>query len=303
MNRKIVTLVIGAMLLLIASLLLFVFQVRQTDVAIVTTFGKPTRPITEAGAHFKLPWPIQKVWTFDHRVQNFDDELLEGITADSFNILASVYVGWKITDPQAFFPKFAGSSQPTIEAERVLKRLVANAQSAVIGKHPLGDFLSPEDGSNKFEEIEKEILAALQTQVHAQNYGLEIKFLGIKRLGLPESVTQSVFERMTSERQVLASRSQSQGVAEAQTIHPDADRKAMEILSAADSQALQIKAKGEAAAAESLPVFQRKPELAVFIFRLNALENSLKDRSTLIFDQNTPPFDLFRGISTNLFTK
>jgi hypothetical protein len=52
-----------------------------------------------------------------------------------------------------------------------------------------------------------------------------------------------------------------------------------------------------------LSVFQKNPELANFIFRLNALEISLKDRSVLIFDEHTPPFDLFRGVSTNLLTK
>jgi len=48
---------------------------------------------------------------------------------------------------------------------------------------------------------------------------------------------------------------------------------------------------------------RRKIKLASFIFRLNALENSLKDRSILIFDQHTPPFDLFRSVSTNLLKK
>ena len=63
------------------------------------------------------------------------------------------------------------------------------------------------------------------------------------------------------------------------------------------------RAKGEAEAAKSLAVFQQNPELASFIFRLTALEGSLKERSTLIFDQHTPPFDLFRGVSTNLLNK
>ena len=55
----------------------------------------------------------------------------------------------------------------------------------------------------------------------------------------------------------------------------------------------------EAEAAKSLKIFQQNPELASFIFRLSALEDSLKEKSTLIFDQHTPPFDLFRGVSTN----
>jgi membrane protease subunit HflC len=268
----------------------------------VTTFGKPHREIVQPGAYFKWPWPIQKVHRFDQRVQNFEDQFTQGLTSDNFNLLTAVYVGWKITDAKAFFPKFAGSENPITDAEMVLGRLLGNAKSAVIGKHPLAHFLATGD-ANQFVQIEREILEAIQTQVKANNYGLEIEFLGIKKLGLPESVTQSVFERMTSERQVLISTSQYQGEAEAQKIRSEADRKAAEMLATAEGQATQIRGKGEAEAARSLAVFNENPELANFIFRLNALEGSLRERSILVFDQHTPPFDLFRGVSTNLLSR
>jgi membrane protease subunit HflC len=154
---------------------------------------------------------------------------------------------------------------------------------------------------NKFADIEKEILGVIQAQVQANNYGLKIQFLGIKKLGLPETVTQQVFDRMQSERKVLADKSQAEGEADAQKIRSEADTKAAQLLANADGEATQIRGKGEAEAAKSLNVFQQNPELAYFIFRLTALEGSLKDRSTLIFDQRTPPFDLFQGISTNQF--
>jgi modulator of FtsH protease HflC len=301
MKQNPLTLIIGALLIIIFALLLFVYQVRTTQVAVVTTFGKPTLDVTNAGAYFKWPWPAQKVYYFDKRVQNFEDKFTEGLTADNINLLTSVYVGWRISDPKAFFPKFAGGS--VTEAQKVLDGLLRSSKSAVIGKHPLSDFVSASVDGAKFTAIENEILAAVQAQVRANSYGIEIEFLGIKKLGLPESVTQSVFERMTSERQVLISKFQNEGEAEAQKIRSAADRKAAEVLAAADGQALEIRGKGEAAAAKSLAAFQQNPELANFLFRLSALEDSLKERSTLIFDQQTPPFDLFRGFSTNLMTK
>src|SRR5262252_10688736 len=118
---------VGILLLLIVGLLLFVFQVRKSEVVVVTTFGKPTRNVRDPGPHFKWPWPIESVHRFDQRVQNFEDRLTEGLTQDSFNILASVFVGWKITDPKAFFPKFAVSSEPIAEAEKVMDRMLGNA--------------------------------------------------------------------------------------------------------------------------------------------------------------------------------
>jgi membrane protease subunit HflC len=104
---------------------------------------------------------------------------------------------------------------------------------------------------------------------------------------------------MTQERQRLVSKAQYEGEAEAQTIRSAAERKAAEMLAAADGEATRIRGQGEAAALESLRTFERNPELANFLLGLTALELSLKDRSTLILDQHTPPFNLFQGFATN----
>jgi membrane protease subunit HflC len=300
-NKNTLTLIIGALLIIIFALLLFVYQVRTTEVAVVTTFGKPTLDVTNAGAYFKWPWPVQKIYYFDKRTQNYEDKFTEGLTADNNNLLAAVYIGWRISDPKQFFPKFAGGS--VSEAEKVLDGLLRSSKQAVIGKHPLSDFVSANSDGSKFSAVESEILSAVQSQVRANNYGIEIEFLGIKRLGLPEPTTQTVFERMTSERQVLISKLQNEGEAEAQKIRSAADRKGAEMMAAAEGQALEIRGKGEAEAAKSLSVFQQNPELASFLFRLTALEDVLKDRATLIFDQQTPPFDLLRGSLTNVISK
>jgi len=303
MKRNLFSLIIGLLLLVVFVLLLCVFQVRQSEVAVVTTFGKPTKPITEPGAYWKWPWPINRVYKFDKRIQNFETPLTQGLTSDSFALLTSVYAGWRITDPAAFFPKFASSYQPIAEAERQLGRLLGNAMTAIVGKHALSDVVSPADNGTNFVQIENQIFAAVQSEVNSQNYGLELKFLGFKKIQLPDNVTQSVFERMQAERKVLADKSTFEGEAEAQRIRSEADRKAAETLYAADAQATTIRGQGEAKAAEYLHVFQQNPELANFIFRLNALEGSLRERSTLVFDQHTPPFDLFSGASTNLLHK
>src|SRR6266702_4662944 len=165
MKRNLSVLFVGVLLLLIGCLLLFVFQVRKSEVVVVTTFGKATRNVVDPGPHLKLPWPIQSVHRFDQRVQNFEDKLTEGLTRDSFNLLAQVYVGWKITNATAFFPKFASSSEPIAEAERVMDRMLSNAKTAIMGKHPLGDFLAPSGEGNKFTDIENEILNIVQSQV------------------------------------------------------------------------------------------------------------------------------------------
>jgi membrane protease subunit HflC len=301
MKRPVVTLLVGAVLVVIFALPLFVFQVRQSEVAVVTTFGRPTRSITEPGAYLKWPWPIQRVYKFDRRIQVFEDKFTEGLTADNNNLLTAVYVGWRIANAEEFFPKFGGGSLQA--AERMLEGVLGNAKGAVVGRYRLSDFLNVDPNQVKFEQIEREIRELVEAQLRTNRTGIEIEFLGIKKIGLPESVTQTVFDRMTSERKVLVSRLENEGEAEAQRIRAAADRQAAEILAAAEAEATRIRGEGEARAAELLPVFERNPALANFELRLRALEQALRERTTLIFDERTPPFDLFQGFLTNRNTR
>jgi membrane protease subunit HflC len=294
MNRNFLTVVIGALLIAIFAMLLFVFQVRRSEVAVVTTFGKPVATYTNAGAYFKMPWPVQKVYKFDQRIQNFEDKFSENLTADNNNLLTSVYVGWKISDAATFFPKFAGGSVPA--AQRMLESMLRSAKSAVIGQHTLSEFVNADPKELQFNAIELEIQKSVEAQLQTNNCGIQLEFLGFKKIGLPESVTQAVFERMTAERQVLISRAKYEGEAEAQKIKSAADRQASEVVNNAVADATRIRGEGEAEAAKVLPVFQQNPELANFLLRIDALQQTLNQRSTLIFDERTPPFDLFTGI-------
>jgi len=297
MKRNFLTVAVGAVLVVIFVLLLFTFQVRKSEVAVVTTFGRPTQNITEPSLYFKWPWPVQRVYKFDQRVQNFEDKYSENLTADNNNLLTSVYVGWRISDAKAFFPKFAGGSVPA--AQRLLEGILRSARSAVIGKHDLADFVNSDPKALKFDAIESEIESVVQSELSTNDYGIRIEFLGIKKLGLPESVTQTVFDRMKSERQVLISRAQFEGEAEAQKIKAAADRQAADTINNAEASATRIKGEGEAEAAKTLPVFQQNPDLAVFLLRIEALKASLNQRSTLIFDERTAPFDLFQHLPAN----
>ena len=294
MNRNFLTVVIGAVLIVIFTMLLLDFKVRQSEVAVVTTFGKPVRDLTDPGAYFKWPWPVQKVYKFDQRVQNFEDKFSESLTADNNMLLTSVYVGWKIYDAKSFFPKFAGGSVPA--AQRMLESMLRSAKSAIIGRHTLSEFVNANPKDLQFDAIENEIEQAVQAQLQTNACGIQLEFLGFKKIGLPESVTQAVFERMTSERTVLINRAKYEGEAEAQKIKSAADRQASEVVNNAVADATRIRGEGEAEAAKVLPVFQQNPELANFLLRIDALQQTLNQRSTLIFDERTPPFDLFTGI-------
>jgi len=290
MKRNSLTIAVGAVLVLVFAMLLFVFQVRKSYVAVVTTFGKPVREITEPGLYFKLPWPIQSVHKLDQRIQNWESKLEQSLTADNFSLLVSVYAGWKISQPSVFFPKFNEGS--VVEAEKVLDGLIRSAKNEVLGLHPFKHFISANEKELQFTEIEVEMLKKVQDQLKSKNYGIEVAFLGIQRLGLPESVTKKVFERMTAERELLATKINSEGEEQARKIRDDAFTQSAKLLAEADAQAVTIRGEGEAAAARSFSVFKQNPELANLLFKLAALEMTLKEKTTMILDQSTPPLDL-----------
>ena len=239
------TIVIGAVLVLIFALLLFVFQVRQSETAVVATFGKPVATYTNAGPYFKIPWPIQKVYKYDQRVQNFEDKFSQTLTADSSMLLTSVYVGWKISDAGQFLQVFPGDAAVSLpNAQSKLEGMLRSAKSQVIGNHPLADFVNADPKALKFDAIENEIEQAVQSQLRAKNYGIQLEFLGFKKIGLPENVTQNVFERMKSERQVLISLAENTGKSDAQKIQSAADAEAAKTIANAQATATRIRAEG-----------------------------------------------------------
>ena len=81
----------------------------------------------------KWPWPIQKIYKFDQRVQNFEDKFSENLTADPLNLLTSVYVGWRISDGGRFLQVFRDGSVSV--AQQRLEGMLRNAKNGVIGKH------------------------------------------------------------------------------------------------------------------------------------------------------------------------
>src|SRR5688572_29284675 len=132
MRKSPVTLAIGAILLILFLFLLFFFQVRTTETAVVTTFGRYSRTELEPGLKFRLPWPIQNISKFDKRLQGFERKFETTLTRDQKNILSTVFVGWRIADPKIFLERFWGD---TLKAETQLEGVVRNAKNGVLGAH------------------------------------------------------------------------------------------------------------------------------------------------------------------------
>lgn len=294
MKRHSLLLITGGVLLFIFVMILFAFQVRETEVAVVTTFGSYSESSTktEPGLHFRLPWPIQKIYKFDKRIRNFERKFEQTTTADARTLLITIYIGWKIADPQVFLERFDGDAN---KAQQNLENLVRDAKNGVIGQHPLSDLISTREDQLKFELIEDEMRDSIEPKA-LENYGIEVTMVGIKQLGLPESITGKVFERMREERQRLVRRYQGEGEARAIEIRAQADRERREILAEAEAQATIMMGEAEAEANQYYREFEKSPELAVFLLQLNALSEATAEKTTLILDPDTKPFNLLRGL-------
>ncbi len=297
MKKNAITIIIAAVLLVIFALLLFTFQVRQSEVVVVSTFLKPTATKTNAGLYVKVAVAHPEHQPLRSRVQNFEDSSQRKLTADSTMLLVNVYVGWRISDAKEFFPKFQGGS--ALLAQRQLENMLRSAKQTVIGKHNLSELVNSDPAQNKFTDIEKEIQTQVESELAKNNYGITIEFLGIKKLGLPENVTQSVFDRMKAERTKYITEAQFKGEAEATKIRSAAERQAADLIANATADATRIQGAGEAEAAKMLGVFQQNPQLAVFMLQLDALKSSMNQKSTLIFDERWSPFSLFQNLPTN----
>jgi modulator of FtsH protease HflC len=297
MKKNPLTLLVGSMLLVVFLALLFCFQVRTTEVAVVTTFGRYSRSETNAGIYLRMPLPIQKIYKFDKRLQTFERKYEQQFTRDKKSPILSVYVGWHVADPRRFLESFNGD---LLKAEQTLENVVRDAKNSVIGNHDFSELISPDPAKVKFDVIEGEMKAAMAATALSA-YGVSIDLVGIKELGLPEALTAKVFERMKSEREKLVKKYQGEGNAEADRIRSEAELRRKELIAQAENEAQRILGGAEQEASKHYQTLQQDPELAVFLLSLRSLEGSLKDRSTLILDERTPPFNLLKGDSTSNF--
>ena len=287
---KNIAITIFILLVVIVLGLYFVsFQVRETECALVTTFGKPSSVIKEPGWYFKWPDPIQRRIKFDSRMRVLEAAIGETTTKGAIPIIVNTYVVWEIAEPLKFF-NAVGTVK---EAENKLLSQINSTQNNVIGKHKFSEFVNSDQTKIKFEEIQNEMLNDLRQAVK-DDYGIEIKTLGIKQLKVSEDVSKDVFARMRAERNRRTDATIAEGNAQATKIRTDADSKKTELLAAAEARAKAIRGQGDAEAAKYYKMLEEDPKLAMFLRDVEALKKILEKRSTIVLSADTEPFKLLK---------
>lgn len=282
--------ILTAIIFLVMAVYLVTFQVRETESAFVTRFGKPVREMTDPGLYWKWPTPIEQVHRFDSRMRVFEPaQLSETTTAGRVPIIVNTYVVWRVAEPL----KFLNAVKTIKNAEEKLRSQINDTQNRIIGRHAFGEFVNSDPNKIRFDQIQADMLADLKGPV-LENYGIEIKTLGIKQLKISADITKQVFERMKSERQSQTAAILSEGEADALKIRTEANEKRDVLLATAEARATRIRGQGDADAARYYEMLEEDPQLAIFLRNLEALRTTLKERTTIVIPADAEPFKLLR---------
>lgn len=274
----------GVIVLVVASLSLFVVDQRQS--AIVFQLGEIVRVDTEPGLKWKIP-VVQNVRFFDQRIQTVDvGEAQRFLTSEKKNVLVDAFVKWRIADVKRYYNSVNGDQSA---AENRLMQKVNSVMRAELGHYTIHDVVSTQ---------RENIMNALRTQTNAdaQNIGVDVLDVRLKRVDFPPEISNAIFSRMQAERKSVANELRATGAAEKESISADADRQHDIILAKAYHDAQHIKGEGDAkATAIYAAAFSRNPEFFAFYRSLDAYTKSFKSKGdVLVIDPNSDFFKYFK---------
>lgn len=285
--------ILAVLIVLVLLLYAVTYQVRFDEMAILTTFGRAEEGSSKnvdgksAGLHWKWPWPIQQVHKFDARVRVLSDRLEQQETKDKHVVILSAYAAWRTTDPLAFYRSLRNATK----AQQFLRDRLRTAR-AEIGDFTFDELTNVDPAKVRLADAEAAILKRMQGDLVGQHLGVEIKAVGIRRVILPAQITRSVFQRMRQTRQRLAQNARSEGEAIARSIRAMARSDEQRILAFADRRAQAIRAEGDEAAARYYEVFAENEDFAIFVRKLQALQETLSHNTTFLLDTKITPFDM-----------
>ena len=271
---------------LIALALLFstsLFTVDQRQNAVVFQLGEVKDVITEPGLHFK--WPlIQNIRYFDTRIQTLDDpEPLRFITSEKKPVLVDSFVKWRIIDTKQFYISVQGDE---VRAAKRLQQTITDGLQAEFGKRTVHDVVSGE--RDAIMELMRD-----KADQDARKIGVQIIDVRLKRVDLPQEVSESVYRRMEAERKRVANELRSTGSADAETIRADAEKQREVILAEAYRDAQRSKGEGDAkASAVYAQAFQQNPEFYSFYRSMEAYRSSFRNKGDVMLLD--PSSDFFK---------
>lgn len=274
-----VLVVVGALLVVSTC----VFTVDERERAILLRLGQIQRSGFEPGLYFKLPYPIDEVKKFDGRLLTLDAEPEEYLTTLKKSVLVDSFVKWRIADEAVYYKTMVGLES---NATSRLSQIVQKGLRDEFGKRSIYDVISGERAK---------IMDILTEEINAQakGFGIKVTDVRVKRIDLPQKVSESVYSRMRAERERVANEFRARGSQVAEEIRANADRQRTEIVSTAYGKAERIRGEGDAKAAEIYAgAYGKNSEFYALYRRLLAYRNVFSGKDDLLVVQ--PDADFFR---------
>jgi membrane protease subunit HflC len=273
--------------LLIVVLFSSAFVITEGQHGIVMQFSKVKRdaagdPVAyPPGLHFKIPF-IDSVRSMDTRIQTLDDKADRFVTSEKKDLIIDSYVKWQIDDLAVYFLATGGNK---MQAESLLKRKINNGLRSEIGSHTITDIVSGKRG----EVME----TALKRMARSSELGIKVVDVRIKRINLPDEVSNSVYKRMRAERLAVAKEHRSKGQEQSEVIRANIDRKVSIMLAQANKESLEIRGVGDAESSQIYgDSYSQDAEFFSFLRSMKAYEKSFTGKDDVMV--LSPDSDFFK---------
>ena len=283
---KIQKIILPLLAIIGATIFFSVFIVKEVNQAIVLQFGDPKRIIVNPGLNFKIPF-IQNVVYLDKRILNLDAPSEEVIASDQKRLIVDAFARFKIVDPLKFYISVGDERVARSRLATVINSRIRN----VLGQEELQTLLSV-DRIKQMELIKEGVNA------EAQNFGITIVDVRIKRADLPQANSEAIFRRMQTEREREAKEFRARGAEMAVTITSTADKEVTVLIADAEKKSEIMKGEGDGERNKIFAdAFGRDPEFFAFYRAMQAYETALIGGETsLILSPDSEFFKFFGNI-------
>ena len=286
---KIQKIILPLLAIIGAAVFFSVFIVKEVNQAIVLQFGDPKRIITNPGLNFKIPF-IQNVVYLDKRILNLDAPPEEVIASDQKRLIVDAFARFKIVDPLKFYISVGDERVARSRLATIINSRIRN----VLGQEELQTLLSK-------DRIKQMALIKDGVNAEAQNFGINIVDVRIKRADLPQANSDAIYRRMQTEREREAKEFRAKGAEMAVTITSTADKEVTVLLADAQKKSEIMKGEGDGLRNKIFAeAFGRDPEFFAFYRAMQAYETALIGGDTsLILSPDSEFFKFFGNIKSN----
>jgi membrane protease subunit HflC len=263
-----------------------IFVVTELERAVLLEFGRVTRADIEPGLHVKKPF-VNEVRKFDARVLTLDAPAERFLTLEKKAVMVDSFAKFRVDDAAKFY---TASSGDEARAESLLRQRINTGLRNEISIRSLHEVVSGER-----DQLMNVLTKALD-EVARSELGVEVVDVRVKRIDLPDEVSQSVYDRMNTERDIEAREHRAQGQELAAGITADAEKQRQVIMAEAYSESEEIRGEGDAqAAAIYADAFNKDPEFYKFYRSMAAYQQTFSNKGDVILVQ--PDNDFFKYLN------